>query len=101
MTAKTSTGDGRAFAIGGRMVGPGHPAYIVAELSANHAGDLDRALEIVRLAAMGSPAPLNLAAELNKPSDPNPPANFSPSREGAGRLPVAPELRFQVERDHL
>ncbi|MCB9727482.1 MAG: pseudaminic acid synthase [Deltaproteobacteria bacterium] len=51
MTAKTARSDGRAFAIGGRMVGPGHPAYIVAELSANHAGDLDRALEIVRLAA--------------------------------------------------
>lgn len=41
----------RAFAIGDRLIGQGQPAYIVAELSANHAGDLDRALEIVRLAA--------------------------------------------------
>jgi pseudaminic acid synthase len=41
----------RALTFGDRPVGPGHPAYLVAELSANHAGDLDRALEIVRLAA--------------------------------------------------
>ena len=57
--------------------------------------------EIVRLLGLGLPVPAALLAGLNKPSDPNPPANFSPSREGAGRLPVAPELRFQVERDHL
>lgn len=37
--------------VGGRAVGPGHPTYLVAELSANHGGSLDRALELVRLAA--------------------------------------------------
>jgi len=37
--------------IGGRPVGPGHPAYIVAELSGNHNGSLDRALASVRAAA--------------------------------------------------
>ena len=31
-------------------VGPGNPAYIVAELSANHHGSLDRAMDIIRAA---------------------------------------------------
>ncbi len=33
-----------------REVGPGQPAYIVAEMSANHLGDLDRAKAILRAA---------------------------------------------------
>ena len=37
--------------IAGRPVGEGHPPYIVAELSANHGGDLKRALRIIELAA--------------------------------------------------
>jgi N-acetylneuraminate synthase len=36
--------------INGRRIGPGLPAYIVAELSANHNQSLDRAIEIVRAA---------------------------------------------------
>ena len=36
--------------IGGRVVGPGHPVYVVAELSANHGGDFQRALELVEAA---------------------------------------------------
>lgn len=39
------------FAVAGRAVGPGQPCFVIAELSANHAGRLDRALELVRLAA--------------------------------------------------
>ncbi len=35
------------FAIGARPVGPGHPVYVIAELSANHGGDLDVALRSV------------------------------------------------------
>jgi pseudaminic acid synthase len=31
-------------------VGAGHPVYIVAEISANHGGDLDRAVQLVRAA---------------------------------------------------
>src|SRR5262245_3476855 len=31
--------------IAGRAIGPGHPSYIVAELSANHGSSLDRAIE--------------------------------------------------------
>jgi pseudaminic acid synthase len=36
--------------IDGRPVGPGHPPYIVAELSANHNGDIGRAVAILRAA---------------------------------------------------
>lgn len=39
------------FSIAGRQVGPGYPPYIVAELSANHTGSLDRALEAIDAAA--------------------------------------------------
>ena len=37
--------------IAGRRIGPGHRPYVVAELSANHLGGLDRALAIVDAAA--------------------------------------------------
>lgn len=33
-----------------RMVGEGQPAYIIAEMSANHAGSIDRALELIHVA---------------------------------------------------
>ena len=33
-----------------RMVGDGHPAYIIAEMSANHAGSYERAIEIIHAA---------------------------------------------------
>lgn len=36
--------------IAGRSVGPGHPPYVVAELSANHGSSLDRALETLAAA---------------------------------------------------
>ncbi|HEX7117798.1 MAG TPA: pseudaminic acid synthase [Longimicrobiales bacterium] len=37
--------------IGARDVGPAHPAFIIAEISANHNGDLDRALDCIHAAA--------------------------------------------------
>ena len=37
--------------IGDRKVGPGHPVWIVAEISCNHAGSLRRARALVRAAA--------------------------------------------------
>ncbi len=40
-----------SFEIDGRPVGPGHPPYIIAELSANHGGDLARAKRIIKHAA--------------------------------------------------
>lgn len=43
--------------IAGRPVGSGHPPYIVAELSANHNGSLERAMQIIASAkAMGADA---------------------------------------------
>lgn len=36
--------------INGRIIGEGYPAYIIAEMSANHAGSLERAKEIIRVA---------------------------------------------------
>jgi N-acetylneuraminate synthase len=38
-------------AIGDRLVGAGQPTYVIAELSANHGHDLDRAKAIIRAAA--------------------------------------------------
>ncbi len=35
------------ISIAGRPIGPGHPPYVIAELSANHNGDLDQALRII------------------------------------------------------
>ena len=38
------------FKIKDRLVGAGHPAYIIAEMSGNHAGSLERAKEIIHAA---------------------------------------------------
>lgn len=51
-TTTAPTGDaGPAITIGGRPVGDGHPVYVVAELSANHGGDLAKAMRLLRIAA--------------------------------------------------
>jgi pseudaminic acid synthase len=36
-----------AVAIAGRPIGPGHPPYVVAEMSGNHNGDIGRALALI------------------------------------------------------
>jgi len=36
--------------INGRTIGDGNPAYIIAEMSANHAGSMERALELIHVA---------------------------------------------------
>ena len=41
---------GQEVRIGNYTLGPGHPTFIVAEMSGNHGGSLERALEIVRAA---------------------------------------------------
>lgn len=39
-----------AFRIGNRWVGPDHPTYFIADIAANHDGDLERALQLMTLA---------------------------------------------------
>jgi len=46
-----STALERVVELDGRPVGPGHPPFMVAELSANHLGDRERALAIMEAAA--------------------------------------------------
>ncbi len=41
----------KEISINGRMIGINHPSYIIAEMSANHLQNLDRAKEIIRTAA--------------------------------------------------
>ena len=36
--------------IDGRKIGPGHPVYIIAEMSANHGQNLEQAKALVRAA---------------------------------------------------
>lgn len=40
----------REITIGNRKIGEGHPAYLIAEMSANHAGSIERAKEIIHRA---------------------------------------------------
>lgn len=41
----------QSIEIDGRKIGPAHPPYVIAELSANHNGKLDTALELIEAAA--------------------------------------------------
>ena len=41
----------REMTVGGRRVGDHHPTYFIADISANHDGDLQRAKMLIRLAA--------------------------------------------------
>ena len=36
--------------IGSRLIGPNTPTYFIADIAANHDGDLKRAIELIRLA---------------------------------------------------
>ena len=42
---------GKFIEIAGRRIGPGYPPYVIAELSANHNGSLEAALELIQVAA--------------------------------------------------
>lgn len=51
---------GRNFEIGGRMVGPDHAPFVIAEMSGNHNQSLDRAMAIVEAAAKAGAHALKL-----------------------------------------
>lgn len=40
-----------SFAVAGRAIGAGRPCYVIAEAGVNHNGDIDLAMELVRVAA--------------------------------------------------
>ncbi len=50
MSTPASTPQSALFRIGQRAIGPGHPVYIIAEMSANHNQDYEQAAAIVRAA---------------------------------------------------
>ena len=41
----------KAINVAGRMVGPGHPCFIIAEAGVNHNGEIEKALQLVEVAA--------------------------------------------------
>lgn len=40
----------KTIQVGNKVIGEGHGAFIIAEMSANHAGDIERAIEIIHAA---------------------------------------------------
>jgi pseudaminic acid synthase len=51
MTDERKDGMAEGIEIAGRPIGPGHPVYIVAEMSANHGGSLEHAIRVIEEAA--------------------------------------------------
>ena len=47
----TNLSRGQYFHIGAKAIGDGQPCFIIAEIGANHDGDVDKAIELVEMAA--------------------------------------------------
>lgn len=41
----------KSLTIAGRTIGPGNPTFVIAEIGVNHDGDVQKAIELVRIAA--------------------------------------------------
>src|SRR6476620_7092642 len=50
MLTQTNEKTTAAVSIGGRMVGEGHPSYIIAEIGINHNGDIDLTRRLISVA---------------------------------------------------
>jgi len=50
MLIQTNEKKGAAVSIGGRLVGDGHPNYIIAEIGINHNGDIDLTRRLISVA---------------------------------------------------
>jgi pseudaminic acid synthase len=70
--------------INGRPIGPGHPAYIIAEMSANHGHDFDQAAAIVRAAKESGADAIKL--QTYTPDTMTIDAKSPPFRIGAGTI---------------
>jgi pseudaminic acid synthase len=70
--------------IGGRMVGRGQPVYVIAEVSANHHHRLDRAIELVRIAARAGADAVKL--QTYTPDTMTIDSDEAPFRIGAGTI---------------
>ncbi len=55
-----TTADLREIAIAGRKIGPAYPPYVIAEVSANHNGNLDAALALIDVAAASGAAAVKI-----------------------------------------
>jgi pseudaminic acid synthase len=60
MTVHPSGGATRSIKVGERFIGPEHEPFVIAEMSGNHNGDLDRALDIVRAAGAAGASALKI-----------------------------------------
>jgi N-acetylneuraminate synthase len=63
---------GRSLSLGGRAVGAGHPAYLVAEIGLNHNGDLDiarRLIDAAKLSGCDAVKFQKRTPELSTPAD--------------------------------
>lgn len=79
-----------AFTLNDRTIGPGHPVFIIAEMSGNHNQSLDRALAIVGSSTLPvelPPKPCN-ARRLSSPPDDGT-SKLSPSRQTPSGMAVA------------
>ena len=80
------------FKIGERLIGPGSPVYVVAELSANHNQDFDQAVRIIQ-AAKDSGADAVKIADLHGRDDHHPLRSRGVSHRRRARSGMAAPFR--------
>ena len=88
MTQQSGHAGARSITIGGREVGPDAAPFIIAEMSGNHDGDLDKALAIVRATARRAPTRSSSrpTPPTRSPSTSTPRRSGSPPGTSSGRI---------------